>query len=238
MIPQDRIDPVALKAIGYYPEPNRAGHGDQREQLCRQQRRTARPRHHRGPGRSHAERGRSPDGALLHQRQRHRRTRARSGTRWRIRRRTRPTCASRACSVPTRVSFSPTLANELRVTYLRRKFIDQRFGFGENLAGDDRPARRQRKRLPGVHDSGLRVAEQCQPGARADADPRPADPRVALVVQGQARLQVRVRGALRRQLRDARPRIVRRALLQPALHQQQLPPPTPATRSRRSCWAK
>jgi hypothetical protein len=31
--------------------------------------------------------------------------------------------------------FSPSLANDLRYTYLRRKFIDTRPGFGENLAG-------------------------------------------------------------------------------------------------------
>jgi hypothetical protein len=31
--------------------------------------------------------------------------------------------------------FSPSLNNELRVTYLRRKFIDQRPGLGENFAG-------------------------------------------------------------------------------------------------------
>lgn len=31
--------------------------------------------------------------------------------------------------------FRPSLINELRVTYLRRKFIDQRFGAGEDLAG-------------------------------------------------------------------------------------------------------
>lgn len=31
--------------------------------------------------------------------------------------------------------FTPTLVNELRVTYLRRKFIDQRPGLGTNLAG-------------------------------------------------------------------------------------------------------
>jgi Carboxypeptidase regulatory-like domain/TonB-dependent Receptor Plug Domain len=32
-------------------------------------------------------------------------------------------------------AFSSTLANELRVTYLRRKFIDRRFGAGEDFAG-------------------------------------------------------------------------------------------------------
>ena len=31
--------------------------------------------------------------------------------------------------------FRPNLVNELRVTYLRRKFLDSRPGFGENLAG-------------------------------------------------------------------------------------------------------
>src|SRR5262245_20808231 len=32
-------------------------------------------------------------------------------------------------------AFSSTLANEFRATYLRRKFIDQRYGAGEDLAG-------------------------------------------------------------------------------------------------------
>jgi hypothetical protein len=32
-------------------------------------------------------------------------------------------------------TFGPTLANDLRYTYLRRKFLDTRPGFGENLAG-------------------------------------------------------------------------------------------------------
>src|SRR6185295_16177773 len=32
-------------------------------------------------------------------------------------------------------TFGPSLVNELRATYLRRKFIDQRPGLGENLAG-------------------------------------------------------------------------------------------------------
>src|SRR5262245_23543654 len=32
-------------------------------------------------------------------------------------------------------AFSPSVANELRVTYLRRKFIDQRYGAGEDYAG-------------------------------------------------------------------------------------------------------
>ena len=49
--------------------------------------------------------------------------------------------------------FSPTLVNELRFTYLRRKFIDSRPGYGENLAAEDRPQGRQRRRLPGLHHS-------------------------------------------------------------------------------------
>ena len=34
--------------------------------------------------------------------------------------------------------FSPHVANELRYTYLRRKFIDTRPGYNENLAGCNR----------------------------------------------------------------------------------------------------
>jgi hypothetical protein len=32
-------------------------------------------------------------------------------------------------------AFSPSLVNELRITYLRRRFIDRRYGLGEDLAG-------------------------------------------------------------------------------------------------------
>ena len=42
--------------------------------------------------------------------------------------------------------FTPTLVNELRLTYLRRKFIDQRPGLGTDPRRCHRPARRDRRR--------------------------------------------------------------------------------------------
>ena len=66
--------------------------------------------------------------------------------------------------------FRSTLVNDLRVTYLRRKFIDTRPGHGDNLAAAS-ASTASRRRLPGVHHPRLRNSGQPH-SARADPDPR------------------------------------------------------------------
>ncbi|HEY6362230.1 MAG TPA: carboxypeptidase regulatory-like domain-containing protein [Vicinamibacterales bacterium] len=133
VIPQDRIDPVALKALGYYPEPNRAGTAANANNFV---------------GNSDARLDRDIVMARVdHALSAADRLTARyyindSGTEH-TGSYGNPVADPLANTTDVRVqsllgaytrTFGPALANELRVTYLRRKFIDQRFGFGENLA--------------------------------------------------------------------------------------------------------
>ncbi len=133
VIPRDRIDPVALQAIGYYPDPNRGGSATNANNFV---------------GNSDARLDRD----IIVARVDHTLTPAdRLTVRYYINDSGtdntgsfgNPVADPAANTTDVRVQsllgaytrvFSPTLANELRVTYLRRKFIDQRFGFGEDLA--------------------------------------------------------------------------------------------------------
>ena len=134
VIPPGRIDPVALAAISYYPQPNRAGTathannfvGNSDARLDRDIV-VARVDHAVSPGDRLTVRYYINDSA----------TEATGSF-------GNPVADPGANATDVRVQsllgaytrvFGPTLANELRVTYLRRRFIDERFGFGENLAG-------------------------------------------------------------------------------------------------------
>ena len=135
VIPAYRFDPVARAALNYYPLPNQRRHRHQRQQLRRQQRPVAQPQHRRRRASitSSATRDQATARYYIND----------SGTDntgtygnpgVRPRRRSSPTSACRAsCGAHTHI-FRPTLVNELRVTYLRRKFIDTRPGNGDNLA--------------------------------------------------------------------------------------------------------
>jgi Carboxypeptidase regulatory-like domain/TonB-dependent Receptor Plug Domain len=133
VIPRDRLDPVALAAIAYYPAPNRAGT-------------SANASNHAGTSES------SLDRDILLGRVDHkpgendlltiRYYLNNSGTNV-----TgsfgNPVADPLADSTDVRVQsllaahthiFGPSLNNELRATYLRRKFIDRRPGLGDDLA--------------------------------------------------------------------------------------------------------
>lgn len=133
-IPLDRIDPVALNAIAYYPEPNRAGTLANGNNFV---------------GNSDARLDRD----IIVARVDHTATAAdRLTVRYYLNDSGTENTGSFGNPVAdpganttdvriqsllgayTRVS-SPTLANELRISSLRRKFIDRRFGFAEDLAG-------------------------------------------------------------------------------------------------------
>ncbi len=134
VIPQDRIDPVALAAMRYYPAPNRAGTatnasnfvGNSDAHLDRDIV-VARVDHAVSPADRLTVRyyindsGTESTGSFGN-----------------------PVADPGANTTDVRVQsllgaytrvFGPTLVNELRVTYLRRRFIDARFGFREDLAG-------------------------------------------------------------------------------------------------------
>jgi hypothetical protein len=133
LIPKDRIDPVALAALQYYPLPNRQGT-------------SANANNYVGNSASTLDRDIFV-GRLDHQLRPNDLLTARyyinnSGTN---------TTGSYTQSIADPLSditdvrvqsltaahthiFTPTLVNELRVTYLRRKFVDQRPGLGTNPA--------------------------------------------------------------------------------------------------------
>jgi hypothetical protein len=134
VIPQDRLDPVALKALSYYPLPNRAGTGTNASNYV---------------GNADARLNRD----IIVAKMDHAVTRvARVTARYYLNDSGTSNTGSYGSEVADPLAnttdvrvqsvlgaythaFSSTLANELRVTYLRRKFIDARFGFGEDLAG-------------------------------------------------------------------------------------------------------
>lgn len=133
VIPLDRIDPVALNALQYYPRPNQAGTstnasnyvGNSSASLDRDIAVARLDTAISGDDRLTARYYINDSGTAV------------SGSYG------SPVADPLGDTTDVRVqsllaahthSFSPTLANELRVTYLRRKFIDQRPGFGENLA--------------------------------------------------------------------------------------------------------
>jgi hypothetical protein len=95
--------------------------------------------------------------------------------------------------------FSSTLVNELRYTYLRRKFVDARPGSGEEFRRDDRTAGRHRAGVPGVHHSGYAGLSSATVSRLQTPILRPPAARVRVLVQGAACLQVRRRVPRRRQ---------------------------------------
>ena len=134
IIPLDRVDPVALEAIAYYPEPNRAGtltnannfvgNSDarlERDIIVARVDHTATPADRLTVRYYLNDSGTGNTGSF--------------GS---------PAADPGANTTDVRIqsllgaytkAFTPMLANELRVSSLRRKFIDQRFGFGTDLAG-------------------------------------------------------------------------------------------------------
>ena len=134
VIPADRFDPVALAAMAYFPLPNRAGTATNANNFI-------------GSSRNSLNRN-VVVGRLDHQLRSNDLVTARyyindantnnSGT-YGI-----PAADPLADITDVRVQsmlgsythiFSPAVTNEFRYTYLRRKFLDSRPGFGENLAG-------------------------------------------------------------------------------------------------------
>ena len=133
VIPKDRIDPVALAALQYYPLPNRQGTGTNAN-------------NHVGNSASTLDRD-IIVARVDHQLRSHDLLTARyyinnSGTTT-AGSYAQPIADPRSDVTDVRVQsvtaahthiFTPTLVNELRFTYLRRKFIDQRPGLGTNPA--------------------------------------------------------------------------------------------------------
>ena len=134
VIPADRFDPVALAGLAYYPLPNRQGTATNANNYV---------------GNSDSTLDRDIlVGRLDHQLRMTDLLTARyyinnSGTNV-TGSYSDPVADPLAVSTDVRVQsltgahthiFTPTLVNELRVTYLRRKFTDQRPGLGTNLAG-------------------------------------------------------------------------------------------------------
>ena len=133
VIPVDRLDPVALNALAYYPAPNRAGTstnagnfvGNADSRLDRDiivaRIDQAVSRSDRLTGRYYINTSNTQNSGSY-------------GT---------PAADPLANLTDVRVqsllaaytrAFGTTLANDLRVTFLQRKFIDQRFGAGDDLA--------------------------------------------------------------------------------------------------------
>jgi len=134
VIPQDRLDAVALAALAHYPLPNREGTaanannyvGNSPASLNRDII-AARADHELGPNDRLTVRYYLNDSAT-----------GNAGSFG------NPSADPDANSTDVRVQsllgahthiFGPSLVNELRVTYLRRKFIDARAGLGTDLAG-------------------------------------------------------------------------------------------------------
>jgi hypothetical protein len=134
VIPQDRIDPVARAALQYYPQPNSAGTathannyvGNSSSRLDRDII-VARVDHQFRSNDFFTARYYINDSGTS--------TTGSYGN---------PLADPLADSTDVRVQsltgaythlFTPSVVNELRVTYLRRKFIDARPGLGQNLAG-------------------------------------------------------------------------------------------------------
>jgi Carboxypeptidase regulatory-like domain/TonB-dependent Receptor Plug Domain len=132
-IPLDRIDPVALAALAYYPEPNRAGtaahagnYAGTSESTLDRDIILARVDYKPGPGDLVTARYYINDSATN--------VTGSFGN---------PLGDPLADSTDVRVQsvlaahthiFGPRVSNELRATYLRRKFIDRRPGLGADLA--------------------------------------------------------------------------------------------------------
>jgi hypothetical protein len=134
VIPSDRLDPVALAALQYYPAPNREGTAANANNFV-------------GNSRSTLDRD-----ILLGRLDHHLRRNDMLTLRYYINDSGtsvsgsygNPVADPLADSTDVRVQsllgaythiFRPSLTNEIRVTYLRRKFIDRRPGLGADLAG-------------------------------------------------------------------------------------------------------
>ena len=131
VIPRDRLDPVALAALQYFPLPNRDGTSTNANNYVGNSESTL----DRDILRRHASittpaTDDLADRPLLHQQQRHERRPARTDAGRRPAGRHRADVRVQSLTGAHTHIFSADVVNELRVTYLRRKFIDQRPGLG------------------------------------------------------------------------------------------------------------
>lgn len=87
--------------------------------------------------------------------------------------------------------FSPSLVNDLKVSFLQRRFVNRRYGADSDLAGKLGLNGRQQRGLPSLHASRLRLAGW-RSGPCADADSRYAIPQRALLVPWKPLVEVRL----------------------------------------------